>query len=475
MQAVAEADAGALGSTSRPRSRDLYAEFPDKVFVHLHPSTSSSTSADIATPASAATSTSTSSAAGSRQGPGRKVALIWTVRSLQLLREAGLTGSFTGTLPLVPQQNVFLGLPMQLMDEEVVYLLRQGKCIVVDEEHSYSQPSLADLRAWNTDWDADRSQQQLEAWQERLKLRAKFVAKKESRMETRSGMDNAKTGKRNEDQSLDRDSTDADVKIEANGEDSAAPPTPAPAPTKEQLDVLPWHYVIPSSSVVAPAVRGTDVSSGGSTEHSMTWYTPVIYTTLSSVQTIFPYPVTSEEVGRCALFEYLKAAPPRGQGMWCMSGLRFGGTYSVYPGDPLRYHSHYTAQLVLPRNPNSNRKEIQSNPLHLASIIANGRLGTAVKKTHLFCNLTRFHLVPSDHDRENGNGNGNDWKTRLPLPQILEMQFDVAPPDSLPETPEAEAEQDDRQPKEQQHPPTQIPKPLAEFTPYSLAWAGFGT
>lgn len=37
-----------------------------------------------------------------------------------------LCGLLSGTLPLIPQQNVFLGLPLRLIPEEVVYLLRQS-------------------------------------------------------------------------------------------------------------------------------------------------------------------------------------------------------------------------------------------------------------------------------------------------------------------------------------------------------------
>ncbi len=49
------------------------------------------------------------------------MALVWTVSSLKLLRGYGLTGSFTGTLAQFPQQNIFLGLPIQLLPEEVVF------------------------------------------------------------------------------------------------------------------------------------------------------------------------------------------------------------------------------------------------------------------------------------------------------------------------------------------------------------------
>jgi len=55
-----------------------------------------------------------------------------------------------------------------------------------------------------------------------------------------------------------------------------------------------------------------------------------------------------------------------------MPGLRFGGNYNVYPGDPLRFHSHFLA---------TGYEWDQEIPL--LDLIGGGRLGTAVKKGFL--------------------------------------------------------------------------------------------
>ena len=44
-------------------------------------------------------------------------------------------------------------------------------------------------------------------------------------------------------------------------------------------------------------------------------------------------------------------------------------------GDPLRYHSHFVATVI----------ESPKAPLTPMEIVAHGRLGTATKKSHLFC------------------------------------------------------------------------------------------
>jgi tRNA-splicing endonuclease subunit Sen34 len=55
-----------------------------------------------------------------------------------------------------------------------------------------------------------------------------------------------------------------------------------------------------------------------------------------------------------------------------MPGLRFGCNYSVYPGDPLRYHSHFLATGL-----GWNEK------FDLLDIVGGGRLGTGTKKAYM--------------------------------------------------------------------------------------------
>lgn len=43
-----------------------------------------------------------------------------------------MTGVLSGTLPAAAQQNIFLGLPLYLLPEEVVLLLDKGMhCVVI--------------------------------------------------------------------------------------------------------------------------------------------------------------------------------------------------------------------------------------------------------------------------------------------------------------------------------------------------------
>ncbi|ENH75266.1 Putative tRNA-splicing endonuclease subunit sen-34 [Fusarium oxysporum f. sp. cubense race 1] len=59
-------------------------------------------------------------------------------------------------------------------------------------------------------------------------------------------------------------------------------------------------------------------------------------------------------------------------GHYTTPGLRFGAKYSVYPGDPLRFHAHFMA----------NQYEWEED-IPVLDIVAGGRLATAVKKAYL--------------------------------------------------------------------------------------------
>jgi len=55
------------------------------------------------------------------------VAYVWNVDDISILRaKYRVCGILTGTLPQLSQQNVFLGVPLVLMPEEVVLLVEMG-------------------------------------------------------------------------------------------------------------------------------------------------------------------------------------------------------------------------------------------------------------------------------------------------------------------------------------------------------------
>ena len=64
------------------------------------------------------------------------------------------------------------------------------------------------------------------------------------------------------------------------------------------------------------------------------------------------------------------------KGYYLTGGTKFGGDFLAYPGDPLKFHSHYIVVCV--------EEDQLLTPYFL---VQKGRLGTNVKKTVLLCSL----------------------------------------------------------------------------------------
>ena len=84
---------------------------------------------------------------------------------------------------------------------------------------------------------------------------------------------------------------------------------------------------------------------------------------------LFPFPQTARDHALLSTFSTLHE-----RGYRIGLGPRFGGEYLVYPGDYLRYHAHFTTQIL-----------VRDEPIKPGEIVAWGRLGTGTKKAGLIC------------------------------------------------------------------------------------------
>ncbi|KAG0346848.1 tRNA-splicing endonuclease subunit [Podila minutissima] len=109
-------------------------------------------SASSTAPPSVIASTSISQSVG---GATRKpkvyisgsAALVWDVEDVSLLRQVHrITGSLAGSLPRSPLQNIFQGLPLRLLPEEVFALWDSDLVDLVDDSCAYREPA-ADEKA----------------------------------------------------------------------------------------------------------------------------------------------------------------------------------------------------------------------------------------------------------------------------------------------------------------------------------------
>ena len=235
-------------------------------------------------------------------------AYVWSAASIALLRRNyGIVGMLTGSLPLIPQQNAFLGVPLQLFEEEVVYLLRRGAAILVDDTkaHDLESFSEAELDRWH--------QQRTASILDRRRIAMEEAKETKEKLKERFALSQSALEKKRL-----REERKKSQKIEGKEEDLFSKEKPAPAAGQADDDLTNASHLItiPSSS------------------SSLQWHSVRIgdnaFETLSSAAKagLWRYPTTSNQRARCATFEALRA-----KGYYMGKGLRFGGDFVVYPGE----------------------------------------------------------------------------------------------------------------------------------------------
>ncbi|KAF8352296.1 tRNA-intron endonuclease catalytic domain-like protein [Amanita rubescens] len=270
----------------------------------------------------------------------QQVAYVWDVNDIATLRsEHRICGILTGTLPHLSQQNVFLGIPLVLMPEETVYLVDKGAAVLVNDPNAYQIPDLDALQSWVSEQETLSNQAVIANDKVAKGAAASERALSEEAIKKRQ--------EREQRRAKDRTSSDSAKDL------PSSPATPQQTPSRSA-----HNFVIPASST------------------SLQWHQPrgekCLYTSIKSAIAagIWSFPSNPLERARCGVFRDLHE-----KGYFLGGGIKFGGQYLVYPGDPLRYHSHFVATV----------HESISSTLRPMEIVAHGRLGTGTKKTHLLC------------------------------------------------------------------------------------------
>ncbi|KAL2070345.1 hypothetical protein VTL71DRAFT_13371 [Oculimacula yallundae] len=260
-----------------------------------------------------------------------------------LRRNYHICGSLIGSLPQSPQQNAFFGLPMQLMPEEAKLLVEKEVAYIIDDKAWHKQTLFTTLQG------ADK-----QAYIESLRstgLNARKAALSEAKKKTEIGLARYAAKKAQE------------LAIAGN----------KVAPQSKSVDVS-----NDASSVADDSTSLFEDDSNKSKRSSNTIKSSTAPTTAFAVTPTTSSPTSSMPQNPSqqpdppvsssyALFAYLHS-----RDYYLMPGLRFGCNYNVYPGDPLRFHSHFLA---------TSYDYEQDIPMF--DIIGGGRLGTAVKKGFL--------------------------------------------------------------------------------------------
>lgn len=245
--------------------------------------------------------------------------LVFEISTLKHLREIHcMCGVLIGTLPQITQQNVFLGLPLQLMPEEAAYLVRRGHAYIVDDK-SVHQKTVATV----TDWQLE----DLKASKLRDRTLNEVAARKVKMEKKRAALES-------------RGLTHLSIKLSIDDNESVA--SSGTASTKRQaLDSGYTHVSTVSGSMIYKPQLHNDPQD-------------------ARVQPAPPDP-------RYDFFSHLHEL-----GYFLTPGLRFGAQFVAYPGDPLRFHSHFVASGYA-----------WGEEIPIMDVVGGGRLGTGVKKAWL--------------------------------------------------------------------------------------------
>jgi tRNA-splicing endonuclease subunit Sen34 len=242
-----------------------------------------------------------------------------------------ICGTLIGTVPSLKSQSQVLGAPIELLPEEARLLTVKGHAYIVDNVQTH-EPLL------DTISDEERNALRVMLDEQSLHIQEERRADSEKRKAHSLKMrpEQAMRKKLAEEKRANSAEVKEEVQTLEDGEGLFTPPSRSLSAKKSK----PERYLF-----ITPA----------------TSYPPLA---LPPVNFETPLP----EVGS----SYELYAHLHSKGYYMLPGLRFGCQYNVYPGDPLGFHSHFSATGLG-----------WDEEFDLLTIIGGGRLGTAVKKAFL--------------------------------------------------------------------------------------------
>jgi tRNA-splicing endonuclease subunit Sen34 len=270
--------------------------------------------------------------------------LLYDISIITRLRKNHhILGVLIGTLPQIPQQNVFLGLPLELMPEEARLLAEKGLAYIVEDlewhENGMKSTTQNDREAFRRD--LARKGREAARAAERKKLESTEHAMRKLRLGSTPDREAKESSEDTHEEPPDPEESESLFGL-------AAPQRPGPASISDSQ----------ASSLKTEAWNITPTTS---------------YPPLPTPPNDPDAPLPSVTPSSYALFKHLHA-----HDYYMSPGLRFGCQFLVYPGDPLRFHSHFLAVGM-----------DWDEEINLLDIVGGGRLGTGVKKGWLVGGVER--------------------------------------------------------------------------------------
>ena len=268
--------------------------------------------------------------------------LIYNIEDVKRLREEfHICGTLTGILPQVPQQNVFQGLPLELMPEEIRYLVEE-----CDAAYLVDDGKVHELASFSFDENDRNSLEEFrkEKHQHQILKHQQHALLKRQQATEKKGTSGASTPDKA-----------AGATTMASPDISKVKPVSSESGIFYEIDTfsnetpknLPSYELYEAQYITDKPTKLINSSFSGPSEGR-----PVLPLTKLPKQTAYD------------MYKHLQS-----EQYFLSPGLRFGGQFLAYPGDPLRYHSHHIAIGY-----GWNEK------FNVLDVVGGGRLGTAVKK-----------------------------------------------------------------------------------------------
>lgn len=253
--------------------------------------------------------------------------LLFDIAAVSYLRrEQNICGVLIGSIPQSPSQNLFLGLPLELMPEEASLLIAKGIAYLVDDVRAHDEMlHKTDLERREKYLNAARNEGQA-AWKTRSIQKEQAFRKKVLQGQALKARN-----------------------AETSAEDGVQDADDAPFNETESI------FSATASSTTSKSINLLSIGVTPATS------TPLLQSTPSD-----------PAVGHTAHQTYPLFKHLHDRGFFLSPGLRFGCQYMAYPGDPLRYHSHFLVD-----------GKSWDDEIKLIDIVGGGRLGTGVKKGYL--------------------------------------------------------------------------------------------
>ncbi|KAL5493157.1 hypothetical protein EMCRGX_G014295 [Ephydatia muelleri] len=315
--------------------------------------------------------------------------LVWSAAdAIRLRKEWRVVGGLIGALPQRTRQNAHLGLPLMLSSEEAALLVEKG----VLEIRDYVCPSPT-TEEWGEAFDRMREQNfatQLADYQQKASEKLRKFTGTQTKSEALSSEQKTLESNQMEEKAI-RHVEAADSCSSVEGTNPSSTGVESIDARLIQAQPLEQSY-LPSTLVFAvPCLPGdsTGPSREGTVERTprkgSCSFSPLVRIHVADpMANLSPahfspaswtYPRTELEAIRYKVFVDLWS-----RHYYITPGLKYGGDYLVYPGDPALVHSHYVAI-------------IQSWTQAVSPLVSCGRIGTKVKKNTLLCSVDPLGAV----------------------------------------------------------------------------------